>query len=200
MSSIPLDSIKLAEATITPKGAKQCNLCSGDLNLPVIIDSVGHLSTPFDPGNYDETKPSNRVNLEVRCNAELEAWAKKFDEWAVKYVTEHSERLFKKKSTEAQVRDTVRPLATKKTPEYPALMRMKLQTTGPSQVRYWDEKGVARDPPADWRNCEFRVRATIRSMYIMGKDMGFVVQADHLQIFERSVSCPFEACGDVCPM
>ena len=196
------EQCQLADIIVTPKGGKQAPLCQGTLKTPFLITPPMKLIAPFGPGVYEGATNTARQNLDFQCPPELEAWALKFDEWAVKYIAANSERLFGKKLQPAQVKDSLRPLATKKSKEYKALLRTKLQTTGPMRARFWNERGEAIEPPANWRNCEFKIRAHVRSLYVMGKDFGFVTEVTDIQVFEKIYECPFETTtteGD-CPM
>ena len=196
---------QLADVVVTPKGGKQCPLQTS-AKAPIILSPPFTLTTPFGPSVYEGNPNVARLNLDFRCNPELEEWCKKFDQWAVNYIATNSEKLFGKKMTTAQVKDSLRPLAVKRNEDYPALLRTKLQTTGPMQVRYWNPKGEVCEPPEDWRQCEFKVRLHVRSLYLMGKDFGWVSQATDIQVFERKIECPFEAVAeeedgmDVCPL
>ena len=92
---------QLSDVIVTQTKAKICLLKSNGLPIS-FIPTETTIRAPFGPSRFDKTQTTGRQSLEVRCNPEiLESFAR-FDEWAVAYLTEHSERIFKKPLTKEQ--------------------------------------------------------------------------------------------------
>ena len=102
------DQWQLADLTVTPKVGKQAPLMAAD-KTPFIVTPPMRLVAPFGPGVYEGAANTARQNLDFRCTPELEAWTKKFDEWAVQYISKHAGRILGKKMPAAQVQDSLRP-------------------------------------------------------------------------------------------
>ena len=55
--------------------------------------------SPFAPGNHDRDDTALRQNIVFRANDELTKFFRELDEWAISYITEHSERILGKAET-----------------------------------------------------------------------------------------------------
>ena len=97
-------ALQLGEVTVNAKGAKLALLTNGGERFHYTTPSP--LRAPLGgPSNFDKDKEAPRQNLELRCTKEVAAFFKGLDEWAVEHICAHSERLFKKSLTLAQVKD-----------------------------------------------------------------------------------------------
>ena len=103
--------IALADATISARGAKTCALTAAGTKLVLNVGSrEDPLSTPFGATSFGEEQ-TDRKTVDFRLTGASLAYFHALDEWAVNYVSEHSERLFQKKYTLAQVRKNYKPCA-----------------------------------------------------------------------------------------
>jgi len=180
---------KLADPQVNAKGGRYCPLSDGD--KPAWILPSGKLYSPFGgPSTYEAAVYTPRQTLELRCDEELAATIRAFDEWAKTYILEHSERLFKKKLTPQQIQEGYRSPMHQKG-DYAPNLRTKIDLEGRMACRYWTPEGICQGPPDDYKMCEIRVRLLIRSMWFMQKEFGFTLQVMDMQVHTRSHVCPF---------
>ena len=115
---------QLSDVIVTQTKAKISILNSNGQQIS-IIPTETTIRAPFGPSRFDKTQTTGRQSLEFRCNPEILESLARFDEWAVAYLTEHSERIFKKPLTKEQVVDMYRSSVSQKG-ENPALLRTKI--------------------------------------------------------------------------
>ena len=189
----------LAEQQVNAKGGRYCPLSDAD-NKPAWLLPAGKLICPFGgPSCYESLGlhvTTGRLNLDLRCDEELEQTLTQFDQWFLTHFTpERADKLCKKKLTSEQIKDAYKPTLQKKG-DYPSHVRCKINVGGQAACRFWTPDGRERNPPDDWRAVELKARLLVRSMWIMNghKDMGFTIQVCDVQVFPRSRACPFKRC------
>jgi len=69
----------------------------------------------------------------------------------------------------------------------------KLDTTGRHEVTYWTPKSAKREAPEDWRRVTVVPILEISFLWIMGREIGWTLQCNHLRRYEESSSCPIAA-------
>ena len=112
-------------------------------------------------------------------------------EWAVEYLADESERIFRRKMTADQVIDCLNNPVTKKG-DYKAQLRCKIDTSGTYAVRCWSSTGHRCDLPADLGGYKLIPRVLFSHLWCMAKDCGFVFLVTDLQLLESEQdSCPF---------
>ena len=178
----------LADVHTNAKGAKTCQLLDGAQRM--LYTSGVYCTVPFPPSNFDKDPAATRLNLELRVPPLLETFFDSVDTWAVGYLTTHSERIFAKKLSAEQVKESYHPML-KRSGDYPALLRTKLDTAGRRACKYWTAAQQKRDAPEDWRSSEVRPQLHISHLWIMGRECGIVCNVEALLIQEASVVCPF---------
>ena len=113
-----------------------------------------------------------------------------FDAWAIRYLSEHSERLFKKNLTPDQIRDGYKSPVTKKE-GYRGHLRCKMNCSGATMARCWSAEMTRRDLPVDLRNHEMIPRITVSHLWCMSREYGWVFQVNDLMVHEGVEVCPF---------
>ena len=101
-------NLSLSEPIISARGAKSCALTDGQDGkvLFQLGSAATPTSTPFGASSFNE-EASTRKTIDFRLTPEQdEAW-KAFDDWAVAYLAEHSERLFKRNSRQTRSGSTI---------------------------------------------------------------------------------------------
>ena len=153
------------------------------------------LACPFGPGNFDKNAPTARMNLNARLDDEeaLNLF-KELDKWAVKYITNNSERLLGWAMSEAQVLAKYHPCVSHRD-GYDPMLHSKISTEEPHAVRYWDAEGTPRDAPKDWRNARLQLRFHVSHMWIMASGFGLTVNILDARV-EREAT---EQCDWICP-
>jgi hypothetical protein len=181
--------LALANVSVTAKGAKMSVLTDGADRCHYTF--LGPSSCPFGPSNFDKDPNATRQNLDIRVSWETAAYFDGLDGWAVDYLCAHSERLFKKSLSLAQVRDMYHP-CLRKAPGYDPLLRCKYNTPGTrGACRFWTAGGGEREPPTDWRDAELTPHVHVSHLWLMGGSCGLVVNVCDLLVAEASRSFPF---------
>ena len=157
----------------------------------VIFKATKACECPFGATNFDRDVTAVRQNLELRLSPKQEEYFSEFDAWAVEYLSSHSERLFKKQLTVAQIKESYHsPVKQKET--YDPLLRTKLNMSGARATRFWDTEGKPLAPLASLKGVWLIPRLQISHLWIMGTSCGFAINATDLQIEEVPVvECPF---------
>ncbi len=184
-------TLALAEQVTSARGAKTCQLTKAGKKVqlqPTLIP----VTVPFAPSTFDKDETATRLTLELRCNAPILAHFDAFDLWAKGYLLEHSMRLFKKQLTEAQVQEGYHPCVKRHADgTYEPLLRCKLVTKGRREISYWTPEGNRREAPEDWRRVTVIPQLEVTNLWMMSRELGWVIQCVALKVFEDSVECPF---------
>ena len=187
------NSLQLAEQQVNSRGAKFCPLSDtgGERVHWTFGSRADLLSTQWGPSQFDPNAGTSRCNMDFICDTQMAKELSVFDAWARGYIEKNSQRLFNGKTlTESQVVDGYKPTLIERG-AYPSQVKCKINLSGPRAVRCWDENGSPRDPPENWRACKFVAKVNASHLWLMSKEMGFVLNITDLQIFEESRVCPF---------
>ncbi len=192
-SSMTLDtsSWHLRDPQISARGAKSCPVqnAKGEKVFFTLGSKSQPLSTPFGATSFND-EATTRKTIEFNLSPEQEDFFQRFDEWAVGYLSEHSERLFRKKLSPDQVREGYRSPVTKKA-GYRGHLRCKINSTGVTMVRCWSTDDKRRDMPVDLRTIEMVPRINVSHLWMMSREYGWVMQVNDLMICEGEELCPF---------
>ena len=180
----------LADVHVNAKGAKTCQLTSGGSKVQQSAEDF--CTTPFGPSNFDKDPLATRQNLELRIPPQLEAWFTEVDKFMLGYLFAHSERIFKKQLTEEQVRESYHP-TLKRSGDYPALLRTKINSTGRQACRYWTVDQQKRDAPEEWRGAEMKAMFHLSHLWIMGTSCGLVLNTTDLLVQATACALPWDA-------
>ena len=192
-SSNMFSSFKLAEQCVTQRGAKFCNLSESGTKVTLFPTSEA-IVCPFGPGNFDKDTAATRLTLELRCNQEMCIYFAQFDLCAKTYLFEHSERLFGKSLTQQQIEEGYHPALTYHANNtYSPNLRTKVDTQGRREVSYWTPEGVRRDAPEYWSRVTVVPALEICNLWVMSRELGWVIQCTALKVYEESTDCPFAA-------
>jgi hypothetical protein len=184
-------SLALANVSITAKGAKMALLTNGaDSSDRCNYTFSEPTRCPFGPSNFDKDPKATRQNLDIRVSGDA-AFFDGLDAWAIDYICAHSERLFKKSLSLAQVKDMYHP-CIRKAPGYEPLLRTKFNAAGTrGACRFWTAGGEQREAPVDWREAELTPHVHVSHLWMMGGSCGLVVNVCDLLVTEASRSFPF---------
>ena len=182
---------QLKEATISAKGAKSCSLIQSP-NDKVFVNlgsKVEPMRTPFGATSFNDEK-ATRKTIEFTLNPQQVELFKSLDSWAVDYLVKHSERLFKKKQTIQEIQGMYKSPVSQKE-DYKPHLRCKINTSGLSPVRCWDENDERCELQEDLRTCDLVPRIQISHLWIMAKEVGFVLQINDLMVQQQPQISPF---------
>ena len=169
----------------------------GSKQIPILQNKTKALTwqpidfwvTPFEPSNFSD-KESNRVSICFTPTAEVEDSLKIFDLWCINRLASQSKALLGQQMTEEQVKARyVSPLKTSEK-GYTSL-RCKMNLAGPHTVQCWTNFKELRSLPDCWRSCKVKPMLYFKSIYIMGKDLGPIIECTHAMIEETTPECPF---------
>ena len=120
-------SYKIGEVLTNGKGAQSARL--GSHGQPAIFnlgDREQPVLSPFGATSFgDEVNP--RLTIEFKLDENQDAHWNAFDKWAIAYLAEHSERLFKKILTIEQVKEAYKSPVTRRE-GYHSHLRCKINT------------------------------------------------------------------------
>ena len=183
---------QLADPQISARGAKSAALTDKNGKVFFSLGSAqAPVTTPFGATCYGD-ESLQRKTLELRLTPAQDEEFQDFDNWALDYVEEHSERLFKKKLTRSQIEEHYRSPVTRRE-GYQPLLRCKLNTEGRHVARVWDEEGQRTQLPEDLRDRELVPKLHLSHLWILGKQFGFTTNVTDLMIMSGSSEnvCPF---------
>ena len=125
----------LNDPQTSARGAKTCTFVDteGQRVFFTLGSKAAPVSTPFGATSYND-EATTRKTLDFRLPAESEEEFLGFDAWAVQYLAENSERLFKKKMNKAQIEEHYRSPVSRKE-GYQPLLRTKANARGKHAVR-----------------------------------------------------------------
>ena len=63
---------------------------------------------------------------------------------------------------------------------------------GQRACRYWTQDHCPTEAPEDLRGCGLVPRVQVKSLYVMGKEVGLVFDVTDLICIPAAVQCPFE--------
>ena len=182
---------QIKDPQISARGAKSCPVLKA--NGEKVFFNLGSksepVSSPFGATSFND-EATSRKTIEFNLTEEQEEQFKKFNEWAIGYLSEHSERLFKKKLTPDQVSEGYRSPVTKKG-SYRGHLRCKINSSGTTMVRCWSTEDIRRELPADLRNHEMVPRINVSHLWMMSREYGWVFQVNDLMVCEGVEVCPF---------
>ncbi len=197
MTAINNDALRFDDVFCTSNGSKICRLCDGDGELALMPES---LRSPFNAGTFDKDPLAKRLNLQLVVGDDhnlLEA-LQNLDKWAVDYLTEHSERIFKRRWTREQVQlGYVSLMRQPKKEGQSPLLKVKLDTEGRYAVCCWGQQWQERIPlPDDWAGVNLQPRLHFSHLWIMGSQFGLVVRMTDAKILSQrepvARTCPFQ--------
>ena len=182
---------QLKDPTISAKGAKSCSLIKSpnDKVFFTLGSKTDPLRTPFGATSFNDEKVT-RKTIEFTLNPQQVETFTTFDSWALDYLVKHAERIFKKKLGIQEVKGMYKSPVSQKG-EYKPHLRCKINTSGLSPCRCWDENDQRCELPEDLRTYDLVPRIQISHLWIMAKEVGFVLQINDLMVAAQPQISPF---------
>jgi len=151
---------------------------------------------PYDASTFDKNPDASRQTLQLSLGdidvmSEIEA----FESWLKQYLAAHSERIFKKSLSPAEI-DAGYMSCMHDSVARPTLIKVKVDRAGYRPVRCWDPQSrEGTSPPDSWKNLLIEARLHICHLWIMGAQFGVVLQLTdaviHESIAQREHANPF---------
>jgi hypothetical protein len=188
-------NLAIDDVFVSSRGAKSARIKDGDAPLVHIPDA--YLRVPFEPSSFVKDPTATRLNICLDLPPESEAFVRAFDEWAIQYLADHSERLFKKQMAAQEVRAGYNSCLKASDKGFQPTLKCKIDTFGPKAVSCWDSSnGQPIDNPVQWRNRNVKPRLVFSHMYFMGNSFGPVIRLTDASLSpdDRSGSMMQRAC------
>ena len=192
MSSSTIDTAKLKFAPLvtSSKGAKQLPTFFSDGAL-IVWQPEEYLEVPFEPSAFNDAE-ANRVTLCMTPSDAVCETIRALDEWCIDTLSADTVALLGVQMTPGQVRD--RYVSCLKTSDkgYKTL-RVKMNRSGRYALQCYTTEKQKCVHPQEWRGCSIRPRLVVRSVWIMGKDFGALLECSHAIVKKDSSGdeCPF---------
>ena len=178
------DAWQLGEVQTSSKGVRSASLTAdGQPIFLQLTPQAEPLTTPFGASSFNNEE-TNRKTLDFRCTPDLQEFLRRLDEWARLYLADNAQRLFKGKTPEYRE-------CLQKKGEYPETVRTKINVSGQRACRCWSERYEKIDIPEDLRQCGLVPRVQAKSLYVMGKEVGLVLEVTDLLCVLPEETCPF---------
>ena len=177
----------LKNPQISARGAKSCQL--HDKEGKRVHFTLGSrtepCTTPFGASAWNDEN-ANRKTIDFHLTDEQAREFDAFDSWAMGYLAEHSERIFKgKKLTVEQVAQSYRSPVVRKEGYRPHL-RCKINTDGANACRAWSAEDERRELPHELRGSLLVPRINISHLWMMSRDYGWVLQVGDMMVIDPS--------------
>ena len=186
-ATIDLPAISLGDLVVSGKGAKSSPLSY--IGRPVTW-TPGPQGVAYEPSSFSG-EDTSRVNLVMRPPPETLRQLEQLDEAIVRLATQQSAKLFGKALSEAEVRARYSPVVKRNDKGYPPSFKCKINVAGRNMVRCWDLAKNPRDLPASWITCAVSPKLTLRSLWMMSKEFGVLIEASDVLVDEAAEECPF---------
>ena len=143
--------------------------------------------SPFDLSSPQED--ANRKNLVLRLSETWESKIECMEANIMYWVSKDPERYFTEALGEEEIQERFKSSLHKKG-EYPANLRVKVQTKGACQARYWNPEKQLIKKPATHAGCTFKAKLTIKGLWFGDSNWGFTIEATDLLV-QSEHACPF---------
>ena len=183
MASTRFSQLSLDDVIKSSRGSKFAKLRDGDGDFSHIPST--HLRVPFEPGTYDKAPDAWRLNILLECDDELKETVEEFDAQIIRYLAEHSERIFKRRLTIEQVKVGYSSCLKPGKESWPSSLKCKMDTEGRKTVACWAPDGSELPMPQTWRDVMVRPRLYFSHLWIMGSQFGVVVQLMDAELVPR---------------
>ena len=186
-----MDQWHLAETAVSAKGQKSCLLTAN--HQPVRFQLGSGLRTRFGASTFEKNVDAVRRSLDFDIeNADTLAKLREIDDWALDYITTHSERLLKKKLSRSEVENGYNPLI--KVYGSSNSCKSKINIRGSRSATFWAENGdQLLDPPADgtWQDFAYTAYVSIPQLWIMAGSFGLLLETTALMLSAPAATNPF---------
>ena len=181
----------LKDPSISARGAKTATLIKGkDDGVFLSLGSkLNPVKTPFGATSFND-EAATRKTIEFTLSPDQETRFQDFDKWAIGYLSKNSDRLFKKSLNQEQIKDLYKSPITKRG-DFPPHLRCKINVSGSAICRCWDSDNNRTQIPDDLKNCDLVPRIHISHMWMMQKEVGFVLNVIDLMCIPKEEICPF---------
>ncbi len=191
MSTFPsITSFKLGPLSVTSKGSKHFQISKDD--GPLVWQPSESFEVPFEPSHFSD-KESSRVNICFVPTEEIENCLELLESWCIKALTKESKELLGQELTESQIKERFQ--SSLKTSE--EIIPVQNEHSGQECSHMLDTKqseALASRILAglqDHAKTSFQ-RSVCDGLYVMGRDVGMLIDVTHVEVEELVHQCPFD--------
>ena len=180
-------AITLGDVQISGRGQKSIPVFGAD-GKPIYLfpDSM---DIPFNASAF-QNPDASRVTLCMNPTDRLMEQIHEIEKNVKSQLVSRLQELFGAQSAILQKQDEWFQSTIKTNKGYQTL-RTKINLTGKYQTRVWNPRREALPLPSDWSAFQVRPKLWIRSVWIMGKECGLVIDCQDAQLEEIQRTCPF---------
>ena len=187
-ANIAIDNLAFAPLVVTAKGAKQVPALYTD-GTPVAWQVDEYCEIPFEPSTFGDPN-ANRVTLCFTPSESLCAQIAELDKWCIDALSS-TPGLLGVVLTPEQVKERYASSLKTSDKGYQTL-RAKMNKSGRYALQCYDTDKEKRSQPDTWRGCSIRPLLVLRGIWVMGKDIGSIIECTHCIIREDGGgACPF---------
>ena len=185
-----MDQWHLSEQAVSSKG-QSCVLTA---DHQVVRFQLGNgLRTRFGASTFDKNVDAVRRNLDFDLDDEVVlARLREIDDWALEYITQHSERLLKKQLSRTEVENGYTPLV--RTYGSSSSCKSKINLRGSPSATFWNERGEQiLEPPAEgtWQDFAYTAYVSLPQLWIMQGTFGLLLETTALMLSPPAATNPF---------
>ena len=147
---------------------------------------------PFHPRKFHEDS-SDKVSLALVTNDFTLEIGEALDKWAISQATLNSMQLFGRTLSPTDVVRAYKPIIAR-SGDFKPLIKSKIWMVGTLQIRVWDESGVRRTVPPNFRDFEARASQVLKGFWFHSGKFGLTLETPDMQVrgcAEAEVQCPF---------
>ena len=187
-------ALTISGINVSSRGTKSALIFKSEERFSHVFEQP--VECVFQPGSYDRDDAALRQNVVFRPTQEMEQFFDELDQWAVDYLTEHSERLFGKTLSKDTIKFGYVPVLKRPEGKLP-LVKFKINMPGSQKpLRCWNENKEPADFIQDWAGRSMQLKILVSHLWIMGSggkaEFGFVcLLTDVMAMKQQAVMFPF---------
>ena len=190
MSTLPnVTKLTLGPLLTTSKGSKQIQISKDD-GSNLIWTPSEYLDIPLEPSNFSNQE-SSRLSICFAPSQENENFQSLFESWCIKTLAKKSKELLGCEQMETHINEKLQS-CLKTLEKGWTSFRAKMSIAGKNAVQCWTQEKEKRLLPTSWRDCKMLPQLHIKSLYLMNKEIGCVIEMKHAMVQEIEPECPFE--------
>ena len=170
----PVSSWSLGETVVAENGLQFAGLTVA--GGPIVLTLAG--VAPFEPSSWEESLVKN---LDIRLD--------KLTEEKLGFMQTRIAETFRLPKYKT---DAFKPFLHKRE-EYPANLRVKLQTSGLTKTRFWDSNKKLTEPPESFAGATFEAKVILKGIWYSEECWGASLQVTNLMVVAEAPvpECPF---------
>ena len=155
----------------------------------ISVDSIRISWDPIWTSNFSD-KEWSRLPICFALTPEIENFQNLFQSWCIKTLAKKSQDLLGSQQTETQIKEKFQS-CVKTSEKGWTSFGCEMNIAGKNAVQCWTPERVKCSLPNSWRDCKLKPQLHVKSIYLMNKEYGPVIEVRHCLIEEIEPQCPF---------